>query len=90
MNKPELVEVLAGELNTTKKHAEQAVDALIEIIERTVVSGDKVILSGFGIFEPSVRTGRRGVNPQTGADMMIPDMPTPRFRAGARFKSRLR
>jgi len=90
MNKPELVEALAAELNTTKKHAEQAVDALVEIIERAVESGEKVTISGFGTFELSVRGGRRGVNPQTGESIQIPDMPMPRFRAGARFKARLR
>jgi len=90
MNKSELVEVLAAELNTTKKHAEQSVDRLVEIIERTVEGGEKVTISGFGTFESGVRAARRGVNPQTGEDIQIPAMPTPRFRAGVGFKSRLR
>jgi DNA-binding protein HU-beta len=90
MTKSELVEAMATELNTTKKHAEEAIDALVEIVERTVAGGEKVTLSGFGTFERAMRGGRRGVNPQTHEEIMIPDMLMPHFRAGSRFKARLR
>jgi DNA-binding protein HU-beta len=64
--------------------------ALVGIIESTVAKGEKVGITGFGTFDLGKRAARHGVDPQTGADIQIPEMAMPRFRAGKRFKETLR
>jgi DNA-binding protein HU-beta len=90
MTKQQLIEALAAELNTTKCHSEEMLTALVGIIEGTVAKGEKVGITGFGTFDLGKRAARHGVDPQTGADIQIPEMAMPRFRAGKRFKETLR
>lgn len=90
MTKQKLIETLASETNTTKRHAENTLITLVSIIERTVSKGEKVSITGFGTFDLGKRAARRGVNPQTGAEIHIPEMAMPRFRAGKRLKETIR
>lgn len=90
MTKHRLIETLAAETGTSRRQAEDFLTKLVGIIERTVASAEKVSITGFGTFDLGKRAARRGVNPQTGAEIQIPEMPMPRFRAGKRLKERLR
>ncbi len=90
MTKQKLIETLAAETNMTKRQTEQTLVTLVNIIERTVAKGEKVSITGFGTFDLGKRAARRGVNPQTGAEIQIPEMAMPRFRAGKRLKETLR
>lgn len=90
MTKQQLIETLAAETNVTKRQAERMLSTLVDIIERTVSQGEKVAVTGFGTFDLGKRAARRGVNPQTGEEIHIPEMPMPRFRAGKRLKETIR
>ena len=90
MTKHRLIDTLAAELNVSRRTAEEFLSSFVGIVERTVKNGEKVSVTGFGTFDRGKRAARRGVNPQTGADIRIPEMPMPRFRAGKRFKETLR
>jgi DNA-binding protein HU-beta len=90
MTKQQLIETLASETNVTRRQAEQNLSTLVNIIERTVAKGEKVSITGFGTFDLGKRAARRGVNPQTGAEIQIPEMAMPRFRAGKRLKETIR
>jgi nucleoid DNA-binding protein len=50
MTKSQLVDIVAKKAHLTKKAAKEAIDALFEEIERNLVKGDKVVISGFGTF----------------------------------------
>lgn len=50
MTKSQLVDIVAKKAHLTKKAAKEATDALFEEIERSLVKGDKVVISGFGTF----------------------------------------
>lgn len=86
MNKAELIDLVVDKAGITKKDATSAVDAILDGIKDAVKKGDKVSLSGFGIFEKSDRAARTGRNPQTGAPVNIAATSVPKFRAGAEFK----
>ncbi len=90
MTKQQLIEALASETNTTKRQADLMISSLVEIIEKNVSKGEKVAITGFGTFDLGKRAARRGVNPQTGAEIQIPEMAMPRFRAGKRLKETIR
>ncbi len=87
VNKAELVDRLASRLDVTKKLAGEALEAIVDEITKSVAKGDKVAISGFGVFEKADRAARVGRNPQTGATVKIKATSVPKFRAGAEFKN---
>jgi DNA-binding protein HU-beta len=85
VNKAELVAALETRLGS-RKAAADALEAVIDTIQRAVVRGEKVAISGFGSFEKAVRNARTGRNPRTGEKVRIKKTSVPRFRPGTAFK----
>ena len=86
MNKKELVDAVAGDVDLTKEKAGQAVDALFGHIEKSLKKGGEVRIPGFGTFKVSKRKAREGRNPATGATIKIPASKVPRFTAAKGLK----
>jgi DNA-binding protein HU-beta len=85
VNKAELVEALAGRLGD-KKLATTALDAVLSEIQAAVTKGEKVAITGFGIFEKRVRGPRTARNPRTGETVKVKKTSVPTFRPGSTFK----
>lgn len=90
MTKQQLIDTLAKETQMSKRQVEMVLGKFVGIVETTILKGQKVSITGFGTFDLGKRAARRGVNPQTGAEIHIPQMPMPRFRAGKRLKEIVR
>lgn len=90
MTKQKLIENLARETGMSKRQVDGFLAKLTGIVGKTIQKGEKVSITGFGTFDLGKRAARRGVNPQTGAEIHIPEMPMPRFRAGKRLKEQVR
>lgn len=86
MNKTELIGEFAGKANITKKDAEKALDAFLDIVVEALKAGDKIQLVGFGTFEVRTRKARKGRNPQTGVEIDIPATQVPAFKPGKVLK----
>ena len=86
MNKTELIAAVAAKAGLTKKDAERVVNATIESITESLVKGDKVNVSGFGIFEVKTREARVGRNPRTKETIQIPATKLPAFKAAKALK----
>jgi len=86
MNKGDLIDAISGRLGG-KKPATEAVNAVLETIQSAVAAGDKVAITGFGVFEKSERPARTARNPATGATIQVPKSSVPKFRPGADFKA---
>ena len=86
MNKTELVAAMAEQTNLSKKDAEAALKAFIDVVSEELKKGEKVQLVGFGTFEVSERAAREGRNPQTGETMEIKASKSPKFKAGKALK----
>lgn len=85
MNKAELIEALAARLGD-KKAATAALDAVLTEVQQAVTKGDRVAITGFGVFEKRVRGARTARNPRTGEAVKVKKTSVPAFRAGAGFK----
>src|SRR3954453_16880580 len=85
VNKAELVDALAVRLGE-KKPAAAALDAVLAEIQAVVTKGDKVSITGFGVFEKRVRAARMARNPRTGEAVKVKKTSVPAFRPGAGFK----
>lgn len=88
MNKAQLIESIQKKLgaDTTKKHAEEALAAVLESIKEGVQSAGKVQIIGFGTFATKTREARTGRNPKTGKAIAIPASKTVAFKASSNMK----
>ena len=82
MNKAELIDVVAVRLGQSKRDVTEIVETFIEETKKAVVRGEKVAVSGFGVFEAQARKARTGRNPRTGEKVLIKATKLPKFRAG--------
>lgn len=90
MTKRQLVETLAKKTGLGKRQVENFLLTLANTVGETVSKGEKVSITGFGVFDLGKRAARRGVDPRTQAEIKIPAMKMPRFRAGKRLKEAVR
>lgn len=86
MNKVELVAAIAEKSELTKVDAEKALKAFIDTVTDELKNGGKVQLVGFGSFEVAERAARKGRNPKTSEEIMIPASKSPKFKVGKAFK----
>lgn len=86
MNKTDLIAAMAEKADISKKDAEAALKAFVEVVSEELKKGEKVQLVGFGTFEVSERAERTGRNPQTGETLTIAASKSPKFKAGKALK----
>ncbi len=89
MNKADLINKISDDTGITKTEANAALDSFIEAVTKTLKSGGKVTLVGFGTFAISKRSARNGRNPQTGEVIKIKARKVARFKAGKELASKL-
>lgn len=95
MNKTDLIEKLAKKTGMTLKDSRETVEAIFStaprqgIIASELDAGRKVQITGFGTFMTRKRKKRKGRNPQTGQEIIIPATKFPAFAAGKALKSRV-
>lgn len=81
------VEQLAARMGVTATESETFVRNFKSLIYETLAAGNSVELSGFGQFSVSHRASRIGINPrQPSQKITIPELNTPKFKAGEAFK----
>ena len=90
MNKAELVDKVARETKSSKAATEAILNCFIDTVVKTVKRGQEVRLVDFGTFCTGKRRERKGVNPQTGQEIMIPARKLPKFRVGRHFKNQVK
>ena len=86
MNKTELVALVADKAEVTQAMAEKVVNSFVDIVTETLSKEEKVVVTGFGTFEVRNRVARRGKNPRTGEEIIVPAQKTPAFKAGKLLK----
>jgi len=86
MNKAELIAAVAAKTGSTKKSAEETVNAFVDVVTSALSKGNKVQLVGFGSFEVRKRAARKGRNPQTREEIKIPASKAPVFKSGKALK----
>jgi DNA-binding protein HU-beta len=86
VNRADLIDAIRDRLGADKKTAESAVNAVLDTIQRTVANGDRVTITGFGVFEKVERAARTGRNPRTGETVKVKKTAVPKFRPGSHFK----
>jgi len=86
MNKADLTQIIAKEVELTTRDAGHVIDVMVDAIKKALKKGDRVSLVGFGSWEVKKRAARKGVNPQTGQAIKIPARKYPKFNPGKELK----
>jgi len=82
-------EIVMGLTGFTRKESATTVEALLEIIKRTLENGEDVLISGFGKFQVKEKEQRQGRNPATGEDMMLPPRRVVTFNHSRKLKEKI-
>ena len=86
MNKSQLINAVAENVNLSKVDVKRVVDELFTQVEKKLDEGDKVVLSGFGVFSVANTAERQGRNPRTGETVRIAARRSVRFRSNMEIK----
>src|SRR5664280_185070 len=86
VNKAQLIDAITERIDSDRKAAGSAVEAVVDTITRAVAKGEKVAIAGFGVFERQNRAARTARNPATGATVKVKKTAVPKFRPGKGFK----
>jgi integration host factor subunit alpha len=71
LTKADIAQKVANDCGYMKHEAAEIVDTLLEIMKRSLVSGEDVMVSGFGKWTVKSKHARRGRNPQTGEELIL-------------------
>jgi DNA-binding protein HU-beta len=86
VNKSEVVEKVAARTKLPAATVSEVVEAFLDVVKRSVVRGEKVVLSGFGTFHRQARARRTARNIWTDKPMRIPATNVAAFKPGQPFK----
>ena len=89
LTKIQIVESIAKQNGYTKQVSTDMVETLLEIIKRTLESGEDVLVFGFGKFCVKVKKERRGRNPSTGRDMILRPRKVVSFRCSGKLRDKV-
>ena len=89
LTKANIVEALAKQNGYPKHQSSEMIETLLEIIKRTLESGEDVLVSGFGKFCVKEKRERRGRNPATGEDMMLEPRRVVTFNCSHKLRDRI-
>ena len=71
LTKIQIVDSVSDQIGFTQRHSFEIIETLLEIIKRTLESGEDVLISNFGKFCVKEKRERKGRNPSTGQDMIL-------------------
>jgi integration host factor subunit alpha len=89
LTKIQIVELIQNHLGLPKNKSTDIVETLLEIIKRTLASGEDVLISNFGRFCVKEKAERKGRNPATGDDLMLEPRKVVTFRCSGTLRDRV-
>lgn len=89
LTKAQMVESIQNQIGFSKNRSSEIVETLLEIIKRTLESGEDVLVSGFGKFRVKSKNERKGRNPATGEDMMLTPRKVVTFKCSGKLRDRI-
>jgi integration host factor subunit alpha len=89
LTKAQIVESIQKQIGFTKKKSVETVETLLEIMKKTLESGDDVLNSGFGKFCVKDKKERRGRNPATGGNLMLKPRRVVTFKCSGKLREKI-
>jgi len=89
LTKAVIVESVNNQLGLSKKKCAEMVETFLDIIKSTLASGEDILISGFGKFNVKDKKERRGRNPATDEDLVLPARRVVTFKCSGRLRYRV-
>ena len=89
LTKAQIVDSVNDQIGFTQRHSFEIVETLLEIIKKTLESGEDVLISGFGKFCVRKKKERRGRNPKTGNDLMLEERKVVVFKCSGSLRNKI-
>ena len=89
LTKADIIESVHQQLGFPQKKSTEVVEQLIETIKSTLASGEDVLVSGFGKFCVNEKKARKGRNPSTGEDLILPDRRVVTFKCSGKLREKI-
>ncbi len=89
MTKVDLIEQVAQKTELPKKDVERVLEAAISAVQQALAHGEKVSLTGLGVFTVADRKARLARNPKTGAQVEVPARKAAKFKPAKELKEML-
>ena len=89
VTKADIVQSIMGQIGFTKNQSSEVTETLLEVIKRTLASGEDVLVSGFGKFCVNEKAQRKGRNPATGESMMLKPRKVVTFKCSGKLKRKI-
>ncbi|MBW2448897.1 MAG: HU family DNA-binding protein [Deltaproteobacteria bacterium] len=89
LTKANIVDAVAERNGYTRKKSIEIVEILLELIKQSLESGKDVLISGFGKFCVKNKKKRKGRNPATGKDLILPPRKVVTFKWSGKLKEKL-
>jgi len=89
LTKAKFIDRIYNSMDLSKAESTKLVDALLEIIKKTLENGDDILISGFGKFCVKEKGQRRGRNPQSGETLMLKPRRVVTFRCSRVLKEKI-
>ena len=86
LTKANIIETVSAENGWTQKQSTEYVDLLIGIMKNTLISGEDLLISGFGKFSVKEKHERKGRNPATGDDLTLRPRKVVTFKSSGRLR----
>ena len=86
LTKAHIVNSISDQNGYPKSQSFEIVESLLELIKKTLESGDDVLISGFGKFCVKEKKERKGRNPSTGEDMILEPRKVLTFRSSGKSR----
>ena len=89
LTKADIITEVMNENGYSRPQATETVETLLELIKKTLGSGEDVLISGFGKFCVKQKAERKGRNPATGGDMMLKARKVVTFTCSGKLRDRI-
>jgi integration host factor subunit alpha len=89
LTKAHIVDSVRYQTGLPRNRSLEIVETLLEIIKKTLESGEDVLVSGFGKFSVKEKKERKGRNPSTGGNMMLASRKVVTFKCSGKLRARV-
>ncbi|MDH3882678.1 MAG: integration host factor subunit alpha [Desulfobacterales bacterium] len=87
--KAQIVDSVSGQIGFTQKHSFEIIETLLELIKKSLESGEDVLISGFGKFCVNEKGERRGRNPATDQEMILKPRKVVTFKCSGTLRKKI-
>jgi len=89
LTKAMIAEIIQDEIGLPRKKSVELLETLLELMKKNLEKGDDVLISGFGKFCVKEKSERKGRNPATGDDLILPSRKIVSFKCSSVLRDRI-